>query len=193
MGVLKIVVTGAFNSGKSTFIKTLSEVVPIETEAKITTYGRRLKPTTTVALDYGRIRVADDLVVHLFGTPGQRRFSFMWRVLARGMHGYILLVDSADPSSVDEARYVYAFFRRNWNLPHIVGANKQDLPSALPPEHVRALLSVPPDTPVVPLVATDPHSVKSALLTLVDHMIEWYAKKSEQSRHDAVLSSQRLL
>jgi len=135
-----------------------------------------------VALDYGRIRVSKDLTVHLFGTPGQKRFSFMWKVIAKGMHGYIFLVDSGDPASIDDARYIYKFFNNNWKVPHIVAANKQDVPYALNTHQVRKLLNIPQHVPIVPLISTDKESVKNALLVLIDHMIKWYLAKVQQQR-----------
>ncbi len=178
--IVKIVITGPFASGKTTFIKSLSEIVPVVTDVGLkSTFEKSIKRFTTVALDYGRIRVGDDLIVHLFGTPGQFRFSFMWRILARGMHGYILLVDSSRPESVDEAVHVYNFFRKIKDAPHIIAANKQDVEGCLSPEIIRIMMRIPPSVPVVPLIATDPESVRKALITLVKHMIMWYSARKK--------------
>jgi len=177
---IKIVVTGPFASGKTTFIKSLSEIVPVVTDVGLkSSFEKTIKKFTTVALDYGRIKVGDDLIVHLFGTPGQFRFSFMWKILARGMHGYILLVDSSRPESIDEAVYVYNFFKQMGDVPHIVAANKQDVEGCLTPEIIRIMMKIPSSIPVVPLVATDPESVRKVLITLVKYMITWYSSKQE--------------
>lgn len=134
MKILKIVIAGGYGSGKTTFVKTLSEVVPLETEVNTSDPRGGDKRTTTVAFDYGRIAVRSDLVVHLFGLPGQERFSFLWRGLSRGMHGYILMVDSSSLDTVKESVFVYSFLKEFFPYtPHVVAANKQDLPTRVPP------------------------------------------------------------
>src|SRR5574342_94928 len=96
MQTVKMVVTGPFNSGKTQFIKSVSEIDVVSTERKITVDAERVKNATTVAMDFGRITVDDNLVLYLFGTPGQRRFDFMWEILSEGMLGFIVLIDSTD-------------------------------------------------------------------------------------------------
>jgi len=96
--VYKIVVTGPFNSGKTAFIRTISDIDVVMTERRITTAERGIKASTTVAMDYGRVEL-DGRILHLYGTPGQARFDFMWEILAREMSGFIVLADSTDPAS----------------------------------------------------------------------------------------------
>ena len=90
MQTVKIVVTGPFNAGKTQFIQSVSEIDVVSTERKISTTERRVKAMTTVAMDFGRITVDDDLVLFPFGTPGQKRFDFMWEILSEGMLGFIV-------------------------------------------------------------------------------------------------------
>jgi len=178
--VIKIVITGPFACGKTTFVESLSEVVPVVTDVGLRSFFEKsIKRFTTVALDYGRIKVDEDLIVHLFGTPGQLRFSFMWRILARGMHGYILMVDSSRPESIEDALYVYNFFKSIKDVPHIIAANKQDIEGSLSPKTIRFMMKIPNDVPVVPLVATDPENVRKTLTILVQHMIKWYSIKQK--------------
>ncbi len=93
MQTVKMVVTGPFSSGKTEFIRSISEIEVVSTEREVTSDNeRREKDATTVAMDFGRITVDDDLVLYLFGTPGQRRFDFMWEILAEGMLGFIVMV-----------------------------------------------------------------------------------------------------
>ncbi|WP_069807069.1 GTP-binding protein [Vulcanisaeta thermophila] len=168
MKILKIVIAGPYGAGKTTFVKTLSEVLPIETDVAITKAQPTGddKRTTTVAFDYGRMKVRSDLVVHLFGVPGQERFSFMWKIIARGMHGYLFIVDGSSADRVRDAVNMYMFFRENFpDTPHVVAVNKQDLPNALDVNSVRLLLKVPYYIKVIPLIAT---SRKSALFALVE-------------------------
>src|SRR5215471_13180074 len=102
----KIIVTGPFNSGKTSFVSTISDIAVVTTEKKITTEDRGIKNETTVAMDYGRVEI-DGTVLHLSGTPGQTRFNFMWDILAREMNAFVVLVDSTDrPSFPDAAELI---------------------------------------------------------------------------------------
>jgi signal recognition particle receptor subunit beta len=91
---VKMVISGAVNAGKTEFIKSISEIEVVSTERRATDDTKLIKKETTVAMDFGRIAIADDLVLHLFGTPGQKRFDFMWEILSEGMLGLVILVDS---------------------------------------------------------------------------------------------------
>jgi len=167
-----MVITGPFNAGKTEFIRSVSEIEVISTERKITDGARVVKEETTVAMDFGRITVDDDLVLYLFGTPGQKRFDFMWEILSEGMLGFILLVDSVRPETFREARRILNIFRRYADTPYVVAANKQDLPDAWPPEDLRIALRLDSDVKVVPCVAKDKESVKRVLLELLYTILE---------------------
>ena len=110
MQTVKMVVTGPFNAGKTEFIQSISEIDVVSTERKISDSTSRLKRETTVAMDFGRITVDDDLVLYLFGTPGQKRFDFMWEILSEGMLGFVVLVDSVRPETFREARRILDVF-----------------------------------------------------------------------------------
>ena len=97
MQTVKMVISGAVNAGKTEFIRAISEIEVVSTERRATDDTKLIKKETTVAMDFGRIAVADDLVLHLFGTPGQKRFDFMWEILSEGMLGLVILVDSTRP------------------------------------------------------------------------------------------------
>ncbi|HEY68535.1 MAG TPA: ATP/GTP-binding protein [Thermoflexia bacterium] len=172
MQTVKMVVTGPFAAGKTQFIQTISEIDVVETERKITRPEERLKDQTTVAMDFGRITVDDDLVLYLFGTPGQRRFDFMWEILAEGMLGFIVLLDSVRPETFREARRILETFYSYAPVPYIVAANKQDLEDAWSPEDLRIALRIPKETKVLPCVATDRESVKRVLLELLYSILE---------------------
>lgn len=105
MQTVKMVITGPFSAGKTEFISSVSEIDVVTTERKISSDAERVKEETTVAMDFGRITVDDDLVLYLFGTPGQRRFDFMWEILSEGMLGFIVLVDSVRPETFREAKH----------------------------------------------------------------------------------------
>ena len=169
---VKIVVTGPFSAGKTTLIRTISEITVLSTEKDITDSTRSRKAETTVAMDFGRITIDRDLVLYLFGTPGQDRFDFMWEILGEGMLGYVLLVDSSRPDSLEEAVGILAAFRKMARVPFVVALNRSD---GLAPEdenHVRAVLGLEEEVAVVPCDATDRESVKGVLLALLYSVID---------------------
>lgn len=158
----KIVVTGPFNVGKTEFIRTISDIPIVSTERRITDHLSAVKDETTVAMDYGQVRLADD-VFHLYGTPGQPRFDFMWDILAKEMDAFLVLVDSSDRGTFLRAKQLLRIFSRKDRVPCMVVANKQDLDEALAPEKISRLLGLEGKTPVVPCTATDKASVRGVL------------------------------
>ncbi|MCS6907559.1 MAG: ATP/GTP-binding protein [Anaerolineales bacterium] len=178
MRTVKMVVTGPFNAGKTQFIKTVSEIDVVSTERKITRESERVKETTTVAMDFGRITVDEDVVLYLFGTPGQRRFDFMWEILSEGMLGFIVMVDSCRPETFREARSILETFRAYAPTPYVVAANKQDLKEAWSLEDMRIALRLNSTVKLLPCVATDKESVKTVLLELLYLVLEEMEKRA---------------
>jgi uncharacterized protein len=169
---VKIVVTGPFAAGKTTLIRTISEITVLSTEKDITDDTRSLKAETTVAMDFGRITIDHDLVLYLFGTPGQDRFDFMWEILGEGMLGYVLLVDAHRPESLAEAVGILAAFQRMAKVPFVVGLNRADEGDPDAANQVREVLGLHPSVPVVPCDATDRQSVKNVLLALLYAVVD---------------------
>ena len=169
---VKIVVTGPFSAGKTTLIRTISEITVLSTEKDITDHTKSRKAETTVAMDFGRITIDRDLVLYLFGTPGQDRFDFMWEILGEGMLGYILLVDSSRPESLQEAVGILAAFRKMAHVPFVVGLNRSEGMDEAEETRIREVLDLHPDVPLVPCDATDRESVKSVLLALLYAVVE---------------------
>jgi len=167
MQTVKMVVTGPFSSGKTQFIGTISEIDVVKTERKITTEAEKIKDSTTVAMDFGRITVDNELVLYLFGTPGQKRFDFMWEILSEGMLGFVVMVDSSRPETFREAKSILETFRAYAPTPYVVAANKQDHPEAWTPEDLRIALRLDPNVKLLPCVATQRESVKNVLLELL--------------------------
>jgi hypothetical protein len=167
MQTVKLVVTGPFNAGKTEFIRSVSEIDVVSTERKITSDVEMIKNTTTVAMDFGRITVDDELVLYLFGTPGQKRFDFMWEILSEGMLGFVVVVDSTRPESFREARHILETFRAYAPTPYIVAANKQDRKDAWEVDDIRIALRLAPQIKMLDCVATQRESVKSILLELL--------------------------
>ncbi len=172
MQTVKMVITGPFSSGKTEFIRSISEIEVVSTERDITSPAEQVKDQTTVAMDFGRITVDDDLVLYLFGTPGQRRFDFMWEILAEGMLGFVVMVDSAKPETFREAKSILETFRAYAPTPYVVAANKQDHPDAWSPEDLRIALRINEGVKLLPCVATDKESVKNVLLELLYSILE---------------------
>lgn len=159
----KVVITGAFNSGKSQFVRTASEIPVVSTERKITDDLDSVKEETTVAMDYGQVTVAGKLL-HLFGTPGQTRFGFMREILSEETDALIILVDSSNPSSVTVTRRLLRRLgRKKREIPFLIAATKQDNRRAMSPEEIAASLRIEPPDAVVPCDAREWSSVESVL------------------------------
>jgi uncharacterized protein len=169
---VKIVVTGPFAAGKTTLIRTISEITVLSTERGITDETRSRKAETTVAMDFGRITIDRDLVLYLFGTPGQERFDFMWEILGEGMLGYVLLVDASRPETLSEAQTILDAFRRMARVPFVVALNRSDEHGSLDEDSVRAALDLSARVPVVSCDATDKDSVKNVLLALLYSVLD---------------------
>ncbi len=168
---VKILVTGDVGAGKTQFIRTVSEIDIVATDRRVTDEFKELKGETTVAMDFGRLTVDDDLVLHLFGTPGQVRFDFMWDILSLGMLGYVIMFDSSRPQTCWSTRRIIDFFEDLGGLPYVVAANKQDVTNALSPADVAYVLAVDDGTPVLPCRATEREDVKRVLLTLFEKIV----------------------
>lgn len=165
---MKIVVAGPFAAGKTTMIRTISEITVLSTEREVSDHTKKLKAETTVAMDFGRITVGGDLSVYLFGTPGQERFDFMWEILSEGMLGYVVIVDMAREESIEEAGRIVRFFQEVADTPYVIAANKigSGVQDGLG-DRVREGLGVPNDIRVVPCDARNRESVKNVLLNLL--------------------------
>ena len=168
MQTVKMVVTGPFNAGKTEFIRSVSEIDVVSTERKISTLAEKTaKEETTVAMDFGRITVDEDLVLYLFGTPGQKRFDFMWEILSEGMLGFIVMVDSTRPETFREARSILETFRAYAPTPYVVAANKQDKQDAWEVDDMRHALRLDSKNKLLPCTATARDTVKAVLLELL--------------------------
>src|SRR5215217_2626879 len=172
----KIVVAGGFGVGKTTLVGSVSEIKPLRTEALVTNESEGIddmdavpaKHTTTVAMDFGRITLAEDLVLYLFGTPGQRRFWFMWDDLVRGAIGAIILVDVR--RLADSFAAVDFFEARK--LPFLIAINEFDGAPRHPAHAVRKALALRDDIPVITVDARDRHSTKAALITVTEYALD---------------------
>ncbi|CAL9425508.1 hypothetical protein SUDANB6_01940 [Streptomyces sp. enrichment culture] len=172
----KIVVAGGFGVGKTTLVTSVSEITPLQTEALMTEASEDHddltatpdKLTTTVAMDFGRITLDDDLVLYLFGTPGQQRFWFMWDDLVRGAIGAVVM---ADTRRLKDCFPVLDYFE-SCGLPYIVAVNHFDGSELFEPEDVREALTIPRHIPVLIMDARRRISVIETLLALVGHALD---------------------
>jgi len=164
---VKVVVTGPFAAGKTTLIRTISEITVLSTERGVTDSTRKRKAETTVAMDFGRITIDRDLVLYLFGTPGQDRFDFMWEILGEGMIGYLLLIDANHEDSLEQAVAIHGAFRKMARVPYVVALNRASADDHALVETVRNRLDIPGDIAILACDATDKESVKNVLLALL--------------------------
>ena len=171
----KIVIAGGFGVGKTTLVGSVSEIQPLRTEALVTNESEGVddlaavpaKSTTTVAMDFGRLTLAEDIVLYLFGTPGQRRFWFMWDDLCLGAIGAIVLVDTA---RLDESFSPLDYFEHK-GLPFIVAVNQFEGVQQYSLEEIANALALPPEVPIIAIDARDRESAKGALVRVTEYAL----------------------
>ncbi|RLU82326.1 ATP-binding protein [Streptomyces griseocarneus] len=172
---LKLLIAGGFGVGKTTMVGAVSEIRPLRTEELLTEAGRPVdnttgveaKHTTTVAMDFGRITLRDDLVLYLFGTPGQDRFWFLWDELAQGALGAVVL---ADTRRLADCFAAVDYFERR-GIPFTLAVNCFDGADRYPESDVREALDLDPGVPVVMCDARERESVKTVLVSVVQHAL----------------------
>lgn len=179
---VKILVVGAFGVGKTTLIGSVSEIAPLRTEETMTSAsvgvdslaGLDGKATTTVAMDFGRITVSPEVVLYLFGTPGQRRFWDLWEGLAEGAVGALVIIDTR---RIEDSFEVFDQLETRTGMPFAVAVNEFPDAPQYDTEQLREALDLLPDTPIVLCDARNKESSAHALITLVEHALHFPASE----------------
>ncbi|WP_071191529.1 ATP/GTP-binding protein [Trichormus sp. NMC-1] len=175
MEIMCLIVTGTVGAGKSTFIRSVSEIEVVDTDTRATDETALLKQRTTVAFDFGRLQFGPDMALHLYGTPGQSRFDFMWDILIRKAHAYILLIAAHRPKEFRHARKILKFMQERAQIPMIIGLTHTDCPGAWSEEDVYLAIGYVNEAERPPMIRVNPNegeSVAEAVIALVQYLME---------------------
>lgn len=166
MNIVRLVVTGSVGAGKSTFVRTVGEIGVISTEEIATDETAALKKTTTVAFDFGRVAAGSNLALHVYGTPGQYRFNFMWDILIHKAHAYLVLVAAHRPGQFARTQQIIQYMNQRSQVPMFVGITHGDCPGAIGSQEVLTALGYSNPTMQPPVLTVNPHDKPSVLHAL---------------------------
>ncbi|GAB4183501.1 MAG: ATP/GTP-binding protein [Coleofasciculaceae cyanobacterium] len=178
MKTLRLVVAGTPGAGKSTFVRTISDIEVIDTDRTATDKTALLKPKTTVAFDYGRFVFGSAVEVQIYGTPGQSRFNFMWDFLIQRAHSYILLVSAHRPNDFHYARQILLFMNQRVQIPMLIGITHTDCPGACTTDEIMMRLGFMNNKnrpPVLQVNPTDRSSVVEAVMASMALLVAQYS------------------
>jgi uncharacterized protein len=168
------VITGSVGAGKTSLIRTISEIEVVDTDRRATDEAAEIKSTTTVALDFGRLTVGENQTLHLYGTPGQLRFDFMWDILIAKANAYILLLNASRPEDLRQAKRILTFMKERAKIPYLIGVTHTDCPEAWSLEYITIALKLINEKnkpPIIAVHANDKYSISQALMLLVQELM----------------------
>ncbi len=171
MEILRILITGTVGAGKTSLIRTISEIEVVDTDKRATDEIADIKSSTTVALDFGRLTIGKNQSLHLYGTPGQARFDFMWDILIQKANAYILLVNAHRPEQIRQSRKMLYFLNQRVTIPYLIGLTHTDYPDAWEAEDIALGLGLhnqETHPSIININPTQQESVQFALITLVN-------------------------
>jgi hypothetical protein len=181
MEKLQIAITGAVGAGKTSFIKAISEITVVDTERRATDETAKMKSTTTVAMDFGKITLNSGQIIFLYGTPGQARFDFMWDILIRKVDAYILLIDAHSPKYFLHSRRIFNYMKQRTQIPMIIGLTHLDCEDAWEADDIALALGMGDRNrrpPMVEVRADKSDSVAQCLIVLVERLMQISMTKS---------------
>jgi uncharacterized protein len=171
---LQIALTGPVGAGKTSFVRTISEIEVVDTDRYATDETSLIKSTTTVAFDFGRLTLDSGQVLYLYGTPGQFRFDFMWEILIDQVQAYILLIDAHRPENFHAARKIFNFMQHRTQTPMIIGLTHTDCEGAWEAEDIALALGLAEQLnqpSIVQVNADNPQSVVQCLIVLLEELL----------------------
>jgi len=173
MAVYKIIVTGSFNSGKTTFVKCISDIKPITTDKPVSEDNlKSIKHLTTVAMDFGILNIDKDLVLHIYATPGQERFDVVYSSLVKNALALIVLGDATNRKSLENMGVYYRKFLALKKLPAVFALTKTDLSNVMPEDEIESIMSnTPSDIPILRINTNNKKDVKDAVLTALEQLM----------------------
>jgi uncharacterized protein len=175
MEIMRLVVTGTVGAGKSSFIRAASEIEVVDTDRKATDEVAGMKQNTTVSMDFGTLQFGEEMALHIYGTPGQTRFDFMWEILIERAHAYVLLIAAHRPGEFHHARRIMNFMNQRARIPMMIGITHGDCEGAWGNEDIALALGYQDSAqrpPIVSVNADEEESVVDALVVLVEHYME---------------------
>jgi signal recognition particle receptor subunit beta len=185
MKSVRIVVTGPSGAGTTALIRSVSEITVLTTQRRIGRAPARGREEPTIALDFGRLTINRDLVLYLFGTPGEDPASLALGPLAEGPIGLIVTLDASRPSSVEGAADIIEFLNTNSDVPYVVAANRLPQGDERKLSSMRDALRAPGDVPIVACEVTERESVKHVVLTLIDRVLDTMRAADDGGRTEA--------
>lgn len=193
MKTLRLVIAGTPGAGKSTFVRTISDIEVIDTDRTATDKTALVKPKTTVAFDYGRFVFGSIVEVQIYGTPGQSRFNFMWDFLIQRAHSYILLVAAHRPNDFHYARQILLFMNQRVQIPMLVGITHTDCPGACTTDEIMIKLGFMNDKnrpPILQVNPTERSSVVEAVMASMALLVAQYSSIPSPIKGEANQSNQ---